>query len=121
MTAGEVAALIGAVAGVVLVVALVFALASLTRTLRLVRGTVADVRTEALPLLRDLRTTVDQAREELERVHGVIGRAESIGGTVDAGSRLAYMAFSNPLIKALAVGAGTRRAVTRLRRRNRER
>lgn len=120
MSAGEVAALIGAIAGVVLVVALVFALSSLTRTLRLVRGTVEDVRTEALPLLRDVRTTLDQARDELARVHGVIGRAESIGGTVDAGSRLAYMAFSNPVIKALALGAGTKRAVKRLRRRNRE-
>jgi len=49
----------------------------------------------------------------------VIGRAESIGGTVDSASRLAYLAFSNPLIKAVALGTGTSRAVRRLRRRRR--
>ena len=38
------------------------------------------------------------------------------GATVDSFSRLAYLAFSNPIIKALAFGSGTARAVRRFRR-----
>ncbi|MGH9165881.1 MAG: DUF948 domain-containing protein [Acidimicrobiales bacterium] len=117
MSGGEVAALIAAVAGAMLVVALLFVLSSLTKTLRAVRTTVEDFRAQALPLLVDLRGTVDRANSELERVDGVLGRAETIGGTLDSASRLAYLAFSNPLIKALALGAGTSRAARRLRRR----
>jgi len=117
VTGGEVAAVIASVAGVVLAVAVVFAVSSLTRTLRLVRGTVEDLRAQSLPLLAEMRSSLDQANVELTRVHGVIGRAESVGGTLDSASRLAYLAFSNPVIKALALGAGTSRAAKRLRRR----
>ncbi len=119
MTAGEVAAVVGAAAGTILVVGLLFALASLSSTLRAVRGAVEDFRRESIPLLANLRTTLEQANAELARVDGVLGRAESIGGTVDAASRLAYLAFGNPLIKAMAFGAGTTRAARRLRRHRR--
>ena len=117
MNAGDVAAVVVAVAGAVLSVGLLFALASLTRTLRSVRLTVEELRRETVPLLGGLRTTIEQASTELNRVDGVLEKAESIGATLDSGSRLAYLAFSNPLIKLMALGAGTRRAARRLRRR----
>ena len=41
--------------------------------------------------------------------------AERVGGRVDAASDLAYRTFTNPVVKALAVGTGTRRAVQRLK------
>ena len=111
-----------AVASGILVVGLLFALSSLTRTLRTVRTTVEDLRTQTVPLLSDLRSTVDTANAELARVDQLLGQAESIGGTLDSASRLAYLAFSNPIIKAIALGAGTSRAARRLRggRRHRE-
>lgn len=115
MSAGEVAAIIGAVAGALLAVGLLFALSSLTRTLRLVRNSVEDLNRQAIPLLADMRNTVETANAELLRVDELIGRAESIGGTLDSASRLAYLAFSNPVIKAMALGAGTSRAVRRVR------
>lgn len=115
MSAGEVAAIIGAVAGALLAVGLLFALSSLTRTLRLVRHSVEDLNRQAIPLLADMRNTVETANAELLRVDELIGRAESIGGTLDSASRLAYLAFSNPVIKAMALGAGTSRAVRRVR------
>lgn len=120
MSGGEVAAIIAAVAGVVLVIGLLLALAALTRTLRSVRGAVEEVRAQAVPLLTDARRTLERTNAELERVDGVLTRAETIGGTVDAASRLAYLAFSNPVIKVLALGAGTGRAARRLRRRRPE-
>lgn len=119
MSAGEVAAIVAAVAAVFLSLGLLFALSSLTRTLRTVRGAVEELRREAVPLLGDLRNTVEQANAELARVDGVLERAESIGTTVDSASRLAYLAFGNPVIKAMALAAGTGRAARRLRRRDR--
>lgn len=117
MNAGDVAAVVVAVSSGILVVGLLFAVASLTRTLRTMRVTVEEVRREAVPLLGELRRTVDAANAELARVDGVVSRAESIGGTLDSASKLAYLAFSNPVIKVMALGAGTARAAKRLRRR----
>lgn len=117
MTAGEVAAIIAAVAGAILVVGLLFALASFTTTLRTIRTTVEELRRETVPLVADLRTTLEQANAELARVDGLLGTAESVGTTVDSASRLAYLALSNPVIKAMAFGAGARGAFHRMRRR----
>ncbi len=116
MSGGEVAALIAAVAGAILVVGLLFALASFTATLKAMRTTVEELRRETVPLVGDLRQTLEQANAELARVDGLLGTAESVGTTVDSASRLAYMAFSNPVIKAMAFGAGARGAFRRVRR-----
>ncbi|MDQ3680571.1 MAG: DUF948 domain-containing protein [Actinomycetota bacterium] len=117
MTAGEVAAIIAAVAGAILVVGLLFALASFTTTLRTLRTTVEELRRETVPLVADLRVTLEQANAELARVDGLLGTAESVGTTVDSASRLAYLALSNPVIKAMAFGAGARGALRRMQRR----
>jgi hypothetical protein len=91
-------------------------LTALTRTLATLRITVEELRRQTVPLVSDARTTIQQANAELERVDGLLGTAESISTTLDSASRLAYLAFSNPVIKALAVGAGTGRAARRFRR-----
>lgn len=116
MEAGDVAAVIVAVAVAILCLGLVAALVSFMGTLRLVRGTVEELRREAVPLVAELRATVGQANAELTRVDGLIENAESISGTVDSASRLAYLFMANPIVKALAFGAGTTRAARRLRR-----
>ena len=120
MTATELAALIVAIASVVAVVLLGVCLASITKTLKEVRAAVELLRTETVPVVTELGDTVRSANAELERVGELIGTAESISGTVDSASRLAYLAFSNPLIKGMALAAGTGRAA-RAFRRNRER
>ena len=116
MTAGEVAAVIAAVAAAILAIGLLFALASFTSTLRAMRTTVEELRRETVPLVIDLRQTIEQANTELARVDGLLVTAESVGTTVDSASRLAYLAFSNPVIKAMAFGAGARGAFRRVRR-----
>jgi uncharacterized protein YoxC len=118
VTTGEIAALIAAVAIAVLVVGLLVALASLVRTLAALRVATDELRRTALPLVTDARATVAQANAELERVGGLLVTAESISGTVDSASRLAYLAFSNPVVKVLAFAAGTSRAARRMRRRD---
>lgn len=115
MSASEWAAVAVSITSAVLVIGLLLALASITKTLRSLRVTVEDFRREAVPLVTDLRGTVSTANAELSRVDGLITSAESISTTVDSASRLLYLTFSNPLIKALAFGAGTRRVAKRLR------
>ncbi len=117
MTAGEVAALIASIALAILAVGLLFALSSLTRTMRELRRSVEQFRAEAVPLVGQVRGTVTQANEELERVDNLLGTAESISVTVDSASRLAYLFFANPIVKFLAFSTGTARAARRLRRR----
>jgi hypothetical protein len=112
----ELAALIVAIASVVGVVLLGVALVSIVRTLRSVRDSVELIRSETVPVMVDLGQTVRTANAELERVDDLLGTAESISGTVDSASRLAYLAFSNPVIKALALASGTSRAASRFRR-----
>ena len=121
MSATELAALIMAIASVVAVVLLAVVLLSITKTLRAVRDTVVLLRTETVPVIADLGEAVRNANVEIDRVGGVLGTAESIGGTVDSASRLAYLAFSNPVIKGLALASGTSRAARRFRRIRNER
>ena len=116
MTATELAALIVAIASVVAVVLLGVALVSIAKTLREVRKAVELLRTETVPVVQDLGEAVRSANAELDRVDGLLGTAESIGGTVDSASRLAYVTFSNPVIKGLALATGTGRAARALRR-----
>jgi hypothetical protein len=49
-------------------------------------------------------------------VDDLIGSAEAITHTVGATSRLARLALAGPVIKVMALGAGTARAGRRLRR-----
>jgi hypothetical protein len=121
VSATELAALIVAIASVVAVVLLAVALVSITRTLRAVRDAVELLHTHTVPVMVELGETVRDANHELQRLDGVLGTAESIGGTVDSASRLAYLAFSNPVIKTVALATGTGRAAKRFRRIRRER
>lgn len=116
MTATELAALIVAIASVVAVVLLGVGLVSIARTLKDVRRAVEMLNTETLPVVVELGDTVRGTNAELERVDRLLGRAESISGTVDSASRLAYLAFSNPVIKVLALASGTGRAARSLRK-----
>jgi len=116
VTSTELAALIVAIASVAAVVLLAVGLVSITKTLKAVRQAVELLRTETVPVMVDLGDTVRSANVELERLGTVLGTAESIGGTVDSASRLAYLAFSNPVIKTMALASGTGRAARRFRR-----
>jgi uncharacterized protein YoxC len=114
--AGNIAAVVAAVAAVVAVILLAITLRAMTRTLDELRASVDDIRRTTVPAVEDVRDAVRQANTELARVDDLLGTAESISVTLDAGSRLAYLLFSNPVIKALALASGTSRAYRRFRR-----
>jgi hypothetical protein len=115
MSATDLAAVIVAGCSVVAVVLLAVALAALVRTLRALREVATVLRTETVPVLDDLRDTVEAANYEIMRLDGLVTTAESVTGTVDSASRLAYIAMANPVIKGVAFASGTAKAARRLR------
>jgi hypothetical protein len=117
MSATDLAAVIVAGCSVVAVVLLAVALVALVRTLRAMRDVAHLLRTETVPVLEDLRDTVDVANHEIERLDRLVTTAESVTGTVDSASRLAYIAMANPVIKGVAFASGTAKAARRLRSR----
>ena len=63
--------------------------------------------------VHDARVVVDQAATEMVRVGDVLDSAEAVSSTVDSASRLAYRAFSNPVVKVLAYSTGLGSALRR--------
>src|SRR5213078_1275316 len=116
MSASDLAAVIVAIASVVAVVLLIFMVIAVNRTLTTMRISIEEVRRETLPVVDELHRTVITANAELERLDGLIESASSVTATVDSASYLAYLVFSNPVIKAIAFGTGTARAAKSLRR-----
>ncbi len=120
MSAADLAAVVVTIVCLAVVVVLVLAVQALVRTLRELRLTVDELRANTLPMVDDLHQTVVKAGDELERVDGVIDRAERITATADVASRLAYRAFAPGLIKTMSAVAGVGRAgrvIARPRRR----
>ncbi|HZA78579.1 MAG TPA: hypothetical protein VE623_19540 [Acidimicrobiales bacterium] len=115
MSASDLAAVIVAAASVVAVVLLAVGVVALLRTLRALREVAVLLRTETAPVLDDLRDTVDAANGEIDRLDRLVTTAESVTGTVDSASRLAYIAMANPVIKGVAFASGTAKAARRLR------
>jgi hypothetical protein len=99
----------------VLVVVLAIVMASLTRTMRSLQSVVDDLNREAVPLLENLEGDARKASQGLDRVGDLVGAAESVTRRVDGASKLAYVTFSNPVVKVLAVGHGVSRVGRRLR------
>jgi hypothetical protein len=116
----DVEAILVAVVATVIILALLVVLWSLTKAMRALTVAADEMRREGLAVMQEMRGTVGQANTELERVDNLLGTAESISTTVDSASRLAYLTFSNPVIKMLAFGTGTARAARRFRRRRRD-
>ena len=106
MSADNVAALVAAIASGTASLVLVGVVVVLGRRVRELGRTVDELRRETVPLVHDARVVVDQAATEMVRVGDVLDSAEAVSSTVDSASRLAYRAFSNPVVKILAYSTG---------------
>ena len=113
MSADHVAVLVAAIAAAVAALVLVVVAVVLGRRLRDLGRAVDELRGETVPLVRDARVVVDQAATEMVRVGDVLDSAEAVSATVDSASRLAYRAFSNPVVKFLAYSTGLGSALRR--------
>ena len=113
MSADNVAALVAAIAAGAASLVLVGVVVVLTRRVRELGRTVDELRRETVPLVHGARVVVDQAATEMVRVGDVLDSAEAVSSTVDSASRLAYRAFSNPVVKVLAYSTGIGGALRR--------
>lgn len=119
MNAGQVALLVAAAVAVVAVVVLAWVVISMRRTLKVLEAVAADLRRQAVPLVEEARGAVEKASADLVALDRILETTESISTTVDSASKLAYLVFSNPVIKVIALGAGVTRAIGHLRHRGR--
>ena len=111
MDSGEVALVALAVTAVIGVVGFLFALGAAIRTMAVFRRSVEQITSSTLPLIEDMHAAVRQTNDDLVKVDQLIDQAESISTTVSSVSRLAYTAFSGPVVKVLALWTGTARAI----------
>ena len=94
-----------------LVVAVIAAAAlSLRRSARQLNVLAEELAGHASVVLGEAESTIVRAKGELDRVDDLIVSAEAITETVGSATRLAHTAFATPLIKIMALGAGTARA-----------
>ncbi len=112
MSAGEIAGLIAAVAFVVLVAVLAVPILKLGRLIDDTRGTVQGLTQEALPLIREVTTTVTTANGELERVSAITGNIQQMSSNVSALTSLVTATAGSPLIKVASFTYGVRQAMS---------
>jgi uncharacterized protein YoxC len=88
----------------------------LINTFRVLESTkilIDSMREETVPLLREVKGSVERTNRELDRVDVVLEAAEEITGRVQRISGLVEQAVSSPLVKIISMGAGLRRAASR--------
>jgi len=119
VTAGELAVVLAAVLCALGFAALVVVLWRVLEAMRDLRDELARLRRDTEPLLEELQTAVDEAREDLDRFDRILGSAESISSHVNGATRVTRLALSAPVIKTVALASGTSRAASRLRRKAR--
>jgi len=113
VSSGEWAVVIGAQVCLVLLVVLVVMIVRLDRAASELRATTRDIARQARDAIDELRVAVRDADFELDRVDALLTNAERVTDRVDAASGLADRVITSPVVKAMAVGTGTKRAVQR--------
>lgn len=117
MSAVDLAAVVVTIASVSAVVLLAVGVRMLARTLATVRDGIGQLVADTRPAIDELQRSAARLGAEQERLDDAVAALRSVSGTVDAASRLAYSAFSNPVIKAMSLGAGTAKAARSIRQR----
>ncbi len=116
MSGADAVALVVGLVGVAVLALAVVAAISLRRTVAALQAAVDELHDETVPLVRELRGAVEETNADLHRMGGLIEAAEAVSSNAQAASRLAYLTFSNPVVKAMALGSGVARAGRRIRR-----
>jgi hypothetical protein len=115
MSAGDWLAATGAVLLAVMLGGLLFALGSVVMTLRDLRATVEALQAQSIALAEEMRVALRDAENEVDRVGALLTAAETVGDRIDTASRIVSKTVTNPVVKVLALGTGTKRAVRRMR------
>lgn len=116
MSAGQVAALIAAIAFVVLVLLLAIPLIKLGRTLDEATVAIRKAHERTDPVLTGANTTITHVNTQLERLDGVTANAKAVTGNVSALTSLFTATLGGPLVRAAALSYGISKAVRKRRK-----
>jgi len=95
----------------VLVLVLCVVLIGTYNVLTSTKLTIDAMRHETVPLLREIKTSVEKTNREIDRVDTVLESAGNIVGRVEKLSGLVEEAVSSPLVKIISMGAGLRKGL----------
>ena len=90
----------------------------LLNTFRILESTkmlIDGIREETIPLMREVRTSVEKTNRELDRVDGMLVAGGEIVGRVQRISGLVEQAVASPLTKIIGISAGLKGAASRFR------
>ena len=112
---GDTALTIVAVFWAVLVLGLLVVLLNTFRVLESTKMSIDTMREEVVPLLREVKGSVERANRELDRVDTMLISATEVVDRVEKLSGLAEQAAASPLVKIISVGAGLKKGFSRAR------
>jgi hypothetical protein len=110
---GDVALIVLAAFWGLLVLFLCVVLINTFRVLESTKMLIDGIREETVPLMREVKTSVEKANRELDRVDGMLVATGEIVGRIQRIAGLVEQAVSSPLTKLIGVGAGVRAAASR--------
>ena len=113
ITGGDAAMIVLAVGWVVLVGGLLFVLLNTFRVLESTKMTIDAMREETIPLLREVKTSVEKTNREIDRVDVMLDNANSIVARVEKLSGLVEEAASSPLVKIISIATGLRKGFSK--------
>ena len=111
LTGGDTALIVLSAFWGLLVLFLCVVLLNTFRVLESTKMTIDAFRQETVPLLREVKTSVEKTNRELDRVDTMLTSATEIVGRVEKLTGLAQEAAASPLVKIISLGAGLRRGM----------
>jgi Bacterial protein of unknown function (DUF948) len=112
---GDVALIVLAAFWGLLVLFLCIVLLNTFRVLESTKLLIDGIREETVPLMREVKASVEKTNREIDRVDGILVSAGEIVGRVQRVAGLVEQAVSSPLVKLVGLGAGLRGAASRFR------
>ena len=109
LTGGETALVVLAAFWALLVAFLCYVLANTSRVLESTKLTIDAFREETVPLLREVKGSVERTNRELDRVDTMLVSATDIVGRVEKLTGLVEEAAASPLVKVISLGAGLKK------------
>jgi uncharacterized protein YoxC len=116
-TAGDTALIVVAAVWGVLVLFLCLTLRDTSRVLESTKQTIDAMREETVPILREVKSSIERTNREIDRIDGVLESAGTIVGRVERFSGLIEEAATSPIVKILSIGAGLRKGFAKATKR----
>jgi hypothetical protein len=116
MSGADIAMIVLAAFWGLLVLGLLVVLLNTFRVLESTKITIDTMREETVPMLREVKGSVERVNRELDRADELLVSAGNIVGNAERISGLVEQAVANPLVKVIAFGAGLRKGAKRARK-----